>query len=253
MNSGESFPKYLIKEIPKITEKLTQAFGREPLDEEVATEIGCDVDDVRQLKSFKVVPENEEEEKEFELKYKLTIKNNELEKARLSMGLLQEEVAKKIGIGAATYCAIECCRDYPTPERIEKLCKFFQKESHILFPEWLKMFSEKWKDAKKTRIVPISQVSLDTPEVMFLESGDEEEMLRSADNEVIKNKLNEIMSTFTEKQKDIVQRRMNGETFYEIGKRYGLSSTRVNQIYLKGEEQIRNHSYFKGMKNSPIY
>ena len=228
----------------KVEESLKNDLNREPLNEEVATEMGISVEKVRELLQLKVEEEIEENPKH-ELKFKLTIKNNELEKIRLAMGLKQEEVAQKIGIGNATYCQIECCRNYPDREKQLKIAKFFGKSIESLFPEWLKAFSQKWKDADKTRIVPISQLSLSSPELLQLESGDYERMIETADASYIVSKF---INKLPEKEKKLIEFKYgfkDGEpkTLEEVGKEFRVTRERVRQIEAKAHERIRQ--YFK--------
>ena len=78
----------------------------------------------------------------------------------------------KLNISTATYRQIECCKYYPSEERQEKIAKILGKSVGNLFPEWLRIFSKEWKNSEKSKIVPVNELRLNSPEILALPSGD---------------------------------------------------------------------------------
>jgi RNA polymerase sigma factor (sigma-70 family) len=235
-------PTYSAEKIKKIQEtiaRLPDELKREPLLEEVAAEVGYDVDEVRVLSQFKV-EENISERDDFQLRFKLTIKNNELEKARNALGLTQAQVGEMIGINSATYSQIECCRAYPSEERMKKISKVLRRSVDQLFPDWLCMFSNKWNDAEKDKIVPVNMLSLNSGTVLGLSDGmDMEEIGMAA---IAKNVLGEALKDLSDREQDILRHRfVESETYEEVGKAFGVTRERVRQIEAKALDKLREN------------
>src|SRR3990167_4268309 len=194
----------------------------------------------------KLSEELEIEEKDFELRYKLTIKNHELEKRRITLGLKQEQVAYRLGLGVASYSAIESCRQYPNPERQSQIAKILGSSVDTLFPEWLKIFSSKWKDAEKSKIVPIDQLKLNSPEVLSLESGDYNFMERNTDNNILKDIILKVINDLNPREANILKMRFGigdhtSHTLEETAKEFGITRERIRQLEFKALEKIRNN------------
>ena len=242
--SNLDYSKTKIKLCRDTYDKLIQELGRNPLTEEVAEDTGLDVEEVRDLLNYKI-EEDEPVDSDFQLRFKMTIKNHELEKARLKAGLQQSQLGEKIGLAGTTISQIECCRQYPTIENQKKIAKVFGMQVETLFPEWLEVFSKKWNDAEKSRIVPVNLLQINSPELLALPSGDYEEMQRVAENAIAKKILADVaMDVLTEREIKVLDMRFgmnNGytQTIEEVGKEFGLSRERICQIEAKAIEKLR--------------
>ena len=230
-----------VKQINKIRKKLKEDLGRHPLPEEIATEIGMDVADVRILSEFEI--EEDDTQTDFQLRFKLTIKNHELEKARIALNLKQEEVGIKLGKSGAWYSQVECCRKFPGIHDQERISKLFGKSTESLFPSWLEMYSLKWNEAEKSKIVPINILSFQNPEVLQIMSGDYESMINNTDAEMTVKKLME-KSPISKKAIDIINYRYGipdgiNHTLEETCKKWGVTRERIRQLEAKNLDIIR--------------
>jgi DNA-directed RNA polymerase specialized sigma subunit len=239
-----------IKELPFVKERLFNDLGREPLNEEIATEMGIDLEDAEEAQKLKVV--NEDEQQNHELKFKLTIKNHELEKLREKFGLTQEQCAMRLKIGSQTFGAIERCVAYPTNQQIKVICNFFGETQEKLFPEWLRAFTKNWKNAEHEKIMPISQVSLNSPETMFLEEPDygEKYSEMKANNSIIRERVLKFLDTIKERNREIFMYHFGFDgsdaerTFRETANHFQLTGSRVQQIINRILEQMRAEKKF---------
>lgn len=230
-----------VKRLHETKERLQEVLGREPFDEELAIELGFSVEKTRQLMSLKVI-EEEGENSYHQLRVKMTIKNHEMEKARLLVFLSQDQLAEKTKISSATLSQIECCRMYPDDIRQKIIAKALNTTTQKLFPKWLQAFSEKWKRQEKSRIVPISELSLSDPTVLMLEDGSYESMIRKQDNDLFLTRLNK--TRLSPKEKEVIYMRygfMDGGsyTLAEVADRIGVTRERIRQIEAKAIEKLR--------------
>lgn len=233
--------KNIIK-VHEAREKLLDALQREPLPEEIATEVELPLEEVREFLQLKVEPP--EKENNHELRFKLTVKNHELEKARSNKKLLQSELAEKVGISNASYCHIECCRVFPDVEIQYKIAQILEKSKESLFPEWLKTFSQKWKDSDRSRVVPINELSLGSPQLLQLDSGDYDKMIEKADASFLVDKLFKHTDRLSPKEKRILELRYGlgdgvQKTLEEVGKEFGVTRDRIRQIEAKAIDKLK--------------
>ena len=241
MNENQDFSKNKIRAINEAPKQLPDKLHREPLTEEVAAETGLDVDDVRVLQNYKLESEDSMRDN-FQLRFKMTIKNHELEKARMSKGWTQAQVAERIGCSGVTYSHIECCRAYPSYERMIKIAKVFDRSVESLFPEWLRMFSKQWDESDKERIVPANMLSLGSADVLSLSSGGREDMERMGELIIAKNVLGEALNELSDREQDILRHRfVNQETYEEVGRQFGVTRERVRQIEAKALDKLREN------------
>ena len=233
--------------------KLAHNLGRNPMAEEVASEVDLDIEEVREMLNYKI-EEDELIDSDFQLRFKMTIKNHELEKARLKAGLQQSQLGRKVGLAGVTISQIECCRQYPTREKQEKIAKVFDMQVETLFPAWLEVFSKKWNNAEKSRTVPINFLQINSPKVLALPSGDYEEMQRVAENAIAKKTLADVaMDVLTEKEIKVLDMRfgMNNrytQTIEEVGKEFGVTCERIRQIEAKAIEKLRIHPKIQNLR-----
>jgi len=239
MNENQDFSKNKIRAINEAAKKLPDELHREPLVEEIAAELGFDSDEVRVLRNYKI-ESGDSERDDFQLRFKMTIKNHELEKARMAKGWTQAQVGERIGCAGVTYSQIECCRAYPSYERMQKIAKVLGRSVESLFPEWLRMFSKKWDESEKERIVPANMLSLRSSDVLSLSSCGREEMEQMGELIIAKNVLGESMKDLSDREQDILRHRfINQETYEEVGKSFGITRERVRQIEARALEKLR--------------
>jgi len=55
--------------------------------------------------------------------------------ARITKGLYQDDLSKRMGISKSTVCGLETGRVNPRPDEIRKLCKILGVKPEELFPE----------------------------------------------------------------------------------------------------------------------
>lgn len=235
-----------IKTIYETRDKLQEELKRDPLDEEIAAETAIDIDEIRFLKTFRV---EEEPREDFQLRFKMTIKNHELEKARTALNLTQTQFAEKIGMGKATYCQIECCRQFPNTDKMQQIAKGMGKPVGTLFPQWLEMFSERWNDAEKERIVPINNLAINSLSVLSLPSGDgREELEKIGEMAIAKNILGNAIKEMGDRERKVLESRfIDGLTLEETAKRMGVTRERIRQVEAKGLERLREDKNVKSL------
>ena len=239
------YKKKTKEEIFKLVEckkKLTESLQREPTDQEISIETGLSMETIRELQGLKVV-DLEENNPTHNLRLKITVKNYVLEKARLDKGILQKDIAKEIGVGLATYGQIECCRVFPDIERQKKIASVLDKPREVLFPEWLQGFYDHWKKQDHSRIVPVNEpISLDSKEVLSLESKGLEDMIRGAEGSILLRKLDEV--GLNPKLRKVLDLRFGlldriPRTYEEVGREIGVTRERIRQIESKALEIVR--------------
>jgi RNA polymerase sigma factor (sigma-70 family) len=235
-----------IKKIHETKEKLREVLGREPLDEELAYELNFTVEKIQQLMLLKL-EEYDDSNESHNLRFKLTIKNHEMEKARELLNLRQIDLAVLTKIGSATLGQIECCRYYPDKDRQEIIAKALNSTPQKLFPKWLQAFSEKWNRQQKSRIVPINELSLSDPVILMLEDGTYESMIRKEDNDLFRARLDKI--SLSPRDRDIINLRYGFKdgscyTYEEIAQQYNVTRERIRQQEARILEKLR---YSKGL------
>lgn len=235
-----------IKKIKDTHHRLYCDLGREPLGEEMATELGYEIERVHLEVPFAIAYENEDYNPDPSLKIKITTKNNEMEKARLALGLDQSVLAEKVGIGMATICQIECCKVYPNDEIQNKISKILGISVQVLFPKWLQTFTNKWKRQEKEKIIPIREISLGTtPETLLLESGDYDDMIHQTDSGLMNKQILKVMNlVLRPREQKVLELRYGfdgsgGRTLEEVEQMLGITRERVRQIETKAFEKIR--------------
>lgn len=232
-----------IKSYNKEKEYLKEELKREPEKEELQIAGFKDVDILENLEI------DEEEEENFELKYRLGVKNNNLKKARLEKNLFQKDIATLIGIGMATYCQIETCRYYPPIEIQQKISEILGKTVNYLFPEWLKIFTQRWKKAEKEKLVTISHIALSSQEVQMLAAPEN----KDAERAILKDLMSNVLKDMKPREQMILKMRFGlvdniPHTLEEIGNEFDISRDRIRQIEYKTFERIKRHPDFYKLK-----
>lgn len=189
---------------------------------------------------------------------KAKIKNKLLFEARKKIGLSIKEICEELGFSNQYYSQIESLRSYPSKEKQNILCQFYNKKleekgfAYILFedevfPERLRNLtyklnhierkSEKY-NAPEEKLIPLSYVS--ERELPIIENQVEREVIRNENM----SKLDYILATLPVKQEITVRKYFGigekGNTLEEIGKCFGLTREGVRQNLIKGMRKLRH-------------
>lgn len=220
-----------LKKFEKIKNHLEKELNREPEKEELKVVLETEdiYDDIEVLENLKI----DEEENQMQIKYKLGIKNYNLEKTRLDKKLLQKDVAKKLDINISTYSSIECCRVYPNEVLQIKISDLFKKSINYLFPDWLEILTENWKRAEKEKIVSHKYISLNSPEMLSLQSPIDLE--DNANKAILKDILKPIINSLSPREQKILEMRFGlvdgvARTLAEVGQEFCVTGTRIRDV-----------------------
>ena len=186
------------------------------------------------------------------LEFRLGVTNLNLKKARLEKGLLQKDVAKKLGISNCSYGQYENCRSMPNKERAKKIARILGKPVSYLFPEWFEIFTKKWKDTEKKKTVELNHESLDCKEVQMLETG--EDLEREADRSIIKDVVKNCVKDLSPREQKILEMRFGlldgvAQTLEEVGREFDVTRDRIRQIEAKALEKLQGHEDITKLKS----
>lgn len=244
--------KITIREYRKYTDiinKLDNELGRIPPFEEFAYEAGLQEKMEIAKEIFRFITEDAQapsaDSNEYELIIRRGLGNNELKKMRVKMNLTQKELADKIGCGSATVTSWENCRAYPPKKFRVKLSEMFKCEEENLFPEWLKFVADEMKNAETERVVEVGKLSLNSPELLMLESEN------PLDTEKILNKIRgaelfkKAQAVLNPRELKFLKLRFGFEngaahTLEETAEEFGVTRERVRQIEAKALDKIRD-------------
>lgn len=236
-----------IKKYRKILNSLEAELGRVPTKVEIDAEYGCDTTEI----SLYTI-EDEENKDEMKIRFKISAKNVNLETERLKLGLTQVQLAEKIGISNVTYSGIESLRLYPQKKSQQKICVFFKKTPAYLFPPWLETFSTRWKEMEKEKTVVLNSDLLSSSQFVLL-GGGQDEMQQTAENSILKSKIEHCMEELSPREKKILEMRFGFKdgvthTFEEVAREFGITRERVRQIEFKAYEKLQCMPGFKELK-----
>jgi len=147
-----------------------------------------------------------------------------------------------LGISPISYSHYETCRNMPTKDTAEKISKILNKPLNYLFPDWLKIFTEKWKRAEKETLVTLKHTPLDTPEVLALTAPVDLE--KKANDMVLKKTLSKILDELSPRERKILEMRFGLEDdiphlLEEIGREFDVTRERIRSIEVKAFEKIK--------------
>jgi transcriptional regulator with XRE-family HTH domain len=141
------------------------------------------------------------------------------------------ELAEKAGIGYSRLAAIVALKALPTGKRgawvagIENVAGVLGCDVEDLFTE-----------AQRENVVErnSAEIYMDEPDVMALASGDWERTQR------IKMEANRLLGAIRRpRDREVIERRMAGETLEEIGEDLGVLRERVRQIEARAQRDMR--------------
>jgi len=193
----------------------------------------------------------------------IRFKNSALYEARKRLGLSQAEMAEEIGCTLAALQGWESFLNYPfTHEVISQTGGRGRKnrENEIFSLECLtgmsydELFPEEYRsavDKKLGRTVEVVGEMAALPEW-----AGEERMLESPEDIYIreeeKDKLHEIIEMLNGREKKIIEMRMDGLTFDEIGDSMYISGGRVQQIENQAKRKLRMRLRKEGYGHIPV-
>lgn len=184
-----------------------------------------------------------------ELEVEIRLRNNRLKERRLRVGLTQKQLAKKVGISVGVYCHLESmsknvdksgiCRGSPITSEggwtktVEKLAEYYEVPPEELFPNAV-------ITARCNKVVR----KYDGEEINLL-SGNQMDLLPSSiDQQERRESINYLKylmenSDLTQRQKEVLDHRMDGKTLKEVGDIYDVSRERIRQLELEAMAKMK--------------
>lgn len=216
--------------------ELRETIGREPTVEELSVEFGRSIKDIEWL--LNVVVEAEDND-DFQLRFRMSVKNEELYRRRIAKGLKQVEVDEKLGIAKQTYSRIENCYLMPHPDLAQEIANLFGAPVEVLFPKWLEAFSKQWVEAEREKAVSYKYEQIESPTVLSLTAGDP---IEQAEQSMKADVLRQIMKgVLTPRERRIIEARFyEGKTYGEIGKEFDVTRERIRQKEAKALSRLND-------------
>lgn len=168
--------------------------------------------------------------KDFELTMRL--RNNHLKRRRLELGLSARQISEKIGCGYGEYLRLEGLTASPVGSRGWRPIARAIADFHGVSCETL------WPDAVLSVRSPTVSREIDGPEICLLaeHQRNPEEVIMIAESSGL------AMATLewlTPREREVVTGVLDGETFKEIGDRWGIGRERTRQVHTKALGKIR--------------
>ena len=235
-----------LKRYEALKQEIRDIMNREPTENELDDAIAGDPSLGQfRAKDFEAFEIDRDDEEEVELRFRLSVSNMNLVKARDEKGLTQAKMAELLCMGSfASYGQIETLRRYPDEELQTKIALILGKRKEHLFPPWLEVFTERWKRQEKQRSVKIKSESLSSPEVAGLLSSPST-MQEDVERQILKEKMKPILATLNEREKKIIDLRFGltdgvAHTLEEVAKEFDVSRDRIRKIEAKAFEKMQS-------------
>ncbi len=236
-----------LKRYHQIKQEIREMMDREPTEDELDDAIAGDptLGDFK-ARDFETFEIDQDEDQEVELRFRLSVSNMNLVKARNEKGLTQLQMSDLMGKGtAASYGLIETLRVYPNEECKNKIASILGKSKDHLFPSWLEIFTKRWSRQQKQKSVKIRAESLSSPEVAGLLT-EPSSMQRDVERELLKEQMKPVLSCLNEREKKIIDLRFGltdgvGHTLEEVAKMFDVNRERIRQIETKAIEKMQNN------------
>jgi RNA polymerase sigma factor (sigma-70 family) len=194
--------------------------------------------------------------KTFNIRLEARLKNSILIEAREKLGLSIKDVSEEIGIASSTYGTYERLVQYPSLKRQVDICNFFKDkgifmEEENVFPKELtglsKHIPNKYTISRQVNRQELALLGTTGQRTLMMSNID---MDRYTDEIFAKKEIEKIVDTLTPRESDIIKLRYGlddgGErTLDEVGKMFGVSSTRIMQIEAKAVRKLRHPSRAK--------
>lgn len=174
-----------------------------------------------------------------ELEFTIRVRNNRLKERREKLGLSGVQVAKRCGISATTYCALEGLspnrvilrkKDGQWTESVLKIAKFYKVDPIELFPASTIAMAfnraEKKLDAEEIPLLFAGSNMLSLPDEISL---DPEEQVIREENKI---QLDEIIANqLTDKERYIWEQHfLENRRLCDLARELDISTTRVGQV-----------------------
>lgn len=181
----------------------------------------------------------------FDIALKIKAKNGVLQDFIDKKGWTQSELARQINVDVQAVCRWFNMRDYPhNPQIMLKLAELLDKPPEEIFPDFLRdkdwlTGAREWTVYKEIdlEMLPYHQMrALAAPEI---------DMDRGIQREELKKEIMRALSTLTPREEKIIKMRMGIDnytdyTLDEIGKKFGLTKTRIREIEQRALRKLRH-------------
>lgn len=182
---------------------------------------------------------------------KLSIINGGLRLRRLDRGLLQCELAKKVGCKGSAISHIETLRQRPSDALRDRLAKYFDCSPQDIWPDWLTAYRKGLKTEAYQQVeeTSFSQLSANLVESLTMPDTPQLEF----DQQMLSEEIEALLAQLSLRERKIIRGRfgMDGRRLMlkELGSVYGITKDRVRQIELRALNklaELRNEQLNKG-------
>lgn len=200
--------------------------------------------------------ETEEIESISLVRLRLITHNARLVDARKERGMIQLEMAQRVGVSQGRLRDIENLRVIPTEEEIVNIACTLEKPTDYLFPEEL-------LSAIKASVFSRRKVELTGPQVIYLTQVRWQELItdggldaveEKVDREMLALQIHEVMSTLKPIAQHVLTLRFGldgkrAKTMEEVGREFHLTRERIRQIESKALRKLRHPSRSRKLKD----
>ena len=188
------------------------------------------------------------EDKNFNVRLEVKVKNAELVKARETLGLNQKQAAELIGISNTYLVQIELLHQYPKRKMQEKICSAYRNAGYFIleedvFPEILKNVKLKGKYIAEREVPESNLISLSDISQKLLPQV-ESEAIKEIYNEQMHSEIAGVLSRLDERKRTAVKMYFGIDyvkeyTFDEIASVLGVGRSRVGQMVKTALSELR--------------
>lgn len=180
-----------------------------------------------------------------ELELTLRVRNNCLKERREALGMNQAELATAAGVGASTYCALECLRlaprvdiDGPWRKAALQLASFHCVEPEDLFPPAVLGVKQ-----------PVTVRKVDATDIYPLLTAHQERLLEGPDGAhdrvELREQVDRALAGLCPRDAEVLRLRFglkDGEerTLDELGPVFNLTHTRIRQLEMRALHALRH-------------
>ncbi|MDO8467950.1 MAG: sigma factor-like helix-turn-helix DNA-binding protein [Nanoarchaeota archaeon] len=196
------------------------------------------------------------EDKNFNVRLEIRVKNAELVKAREALGLNQRQAAELIGTAPYVLGQLELLHRYPSKRMQEKICFAYRNAGYFIleedvFPESLKQIKVKGKYITEREIPESNLISLSDTSQRLLPQV-EPEAPNKIYGEEIHSAIINVLDELDERRRTAVMMHFGIDqdreyTFEEIGKYLGVGGARVGQLVNSALEKLKHPSRKKNL------
>lgn len=230
--------------------ELRERLDREPTDQEVQSELSFTDEQMEQVRSLTI---DEQEEHDFQIRFRISACNQTLRNARESKGMLQKDIACLLGLSTTSYGHIETMRVYPDRDRQQAIAEIVGVPAETLFPQWLELFTQRWRDAEHERIVTLNTCSLEDANFLTEPSNS---MVRLAQQSLYVKPVRDAVQTLSPREQKVLDLRFGltdgiSRTLDEVARAFDVNRERIRQIEAKALVRL---GIMKGLEQfSPKY